>query len=374
MKDLRRSSALHDRQREPVFDVLKAAPYGCVLSCPRHDGTCCKVNPQSSQACCAAGRGGRRLDSRSSAILLLGLDAAPISVAAPGCPAGDRPTNRGSSGSGSDPGSLRTGADTWMRQALSSLGPRRPLASPALALLDPAQLAGRELLWLEILARNPGRHGHREHGLGRRAAGHQSTDRLRVLLPGADEPALLAISPGGAEPSISSLIGYLGAGVYEETLFRLILVPVFFGALRLLQMPQVLASTGRHRLGVAVCPGPPRRQPRRGVHLVRVRLPLDGRRLFRLGVRPAGLRDCRGDAHDVRHPGRLDRLAFLTSFRLSPNDRSSNCPHGNRIGGGNPRRPKPAGPASPSMRRCHCASFISPTSTSGNTRSTRCGS
>ncbi len=38
------------------------------------------------------------------------------------------------------------------------------------------------------------------------------------------------------------MIGYLGAGVYEETLFRLILVPLFFATLRLLQMPQVLAN------------------------------------------------------------------------------------------------------------------------------------
>jgi hypothetical protein len=39
------------------------------------------------------------------------------------------------------------------------------------------------------------------------------------------------------------LIGFLGAGVYEEALFRLALVPLFFGVLRLLQMPTVLASS-----------------------------------------------------------------------------------------------------------------------------------
>ena len=39
------------------------------------------------------------------------------------------------------------------------------------------------------------------------------------------------------------MIGYVGAGVYEETLFRLMLVPIFFATLRLLQMPQVLASS-----------------------------------------------------------------------------------------------------------------------------------
>ena len=39
------------------------------------------------------------------------------------------------------------------------------------------------------------------------------------------------------------MIGFLGAGVYEEALFRLALVPCFFGALRLLQTPTVLASS-----------------------------------------------------------------------------------------------------------------------------------
>ena len=53
---------------------------------------------------------------------------------------------------------------------------------------------------------------------------------------------MLAVGAGGVEPSVPSLIGYLGAGVYEETLFRLIMVPTLFGALKLLQIPQVLSS------------------------------------------------------------------------------------------------------------------------------------
>jgi membrane protease YdiL (CAAX protease family) len=58
---------------------------------------------------------------------------------------------------------------------------------------------------------------------------------------------LLPLATGGgggdADRSMSSLIGFIGAGVYEETLFRLILVPVFFHVLRLLQTPTVLASS-----------------------------------------------------------------------------------------------------------------------------------
>ncbi len=55
---------------------------------------------------------------------------------------------------------------------------------------------------------------------------------------------ILAVDPAGPhQPGLSALVGYLGAGVYEETLFRLMLIPAFFGALRLLQMPQVLSSS-----------------------------------------------------------------------------------------------------------------------------------
>jgi hypothetical protein len=55
-------------------------------------------------------------------------------------------------------------------------------------------------------------------------------------------PLLLAIESGSGHRSLVGLIGYIGAGVYEETLFRLILVPLFFSTLRLLQAPQVFAS------------------------------------------------------------------------------------------------------------------------------------
>jgi hypothetical protein len=54
---------------------------------------------------------------------------------------------------------------------------------------------------------------------------------------------LLATNPSETDRSVSALVGFIGAGVYEETLFRLILVPVFFHALRLLQSPTVLASS-----------------------------------------------------------------------------------------------------------------------------------
>jgi hypothetical protein len=55
--------------------------------------------------------------------------------------------------------------------------------------------------------------------------------------------ALLAAGTPTARHWAAPLIGFLGAGVYEEALFRLTLIPVFFGTLRLLQMPTVLASS-----------------------------------------------------------------------------------------------------------------------------------
>ena len=44
-------------------------------------------------------------------------------------------------------------------------------------------------------------------------------------------------------PPVGPLIGFLGTGVYEEALFRLALIPLIFGLLRLIQTPIVLANT-----------------------------------------------------------------------------------------------------------------------------------
>jgi hypothetical protein len=143
---------------------------------------------------------------------------------------------------GATPGSVRTGADTWMRQALASMGLADHWLLPLLLVLillcwqvltfynwrfSPGILAGmviESVVWAVVLL-----------GISRLIDfGFSYLEQTRA--------PLLAIDPAGAEPSITSLIGYMGAGVYEETLFRLMLVPVFFAALRLMQMPQVLAS------------------------------------------------------------------------------------------------------------------------------------
>jgi hypothetical protein len=144
---------------------------------------------------------------------------------------------------GETPGRLRTGADTWMRHALASLGLNDRWLLPLLLVvillgwqvvcyrdwrISPGILAGMvvESLALAVML----------VGISRMIdAGFSYLEqRGAANLP-------LALSKGDA--FVSSLIGYVGAGVYEETLFRLILVPIFFATLKLLQAPQVLAST-----------------------------------------------------------------------------------------------------------------------------------
>ena len=140
------------------------------------------------------------------------------------------------------PGSVRTGADTWMRNGLSSLGLSDHWLLPLLLVLilltwqvlnfydwrfSPGILAGMVLesvLWAVVLL-----------GISR------LIDVGFCYLEQTGSP-LLAVNAGGVEPSVSSLIGYLGAGVYEETLFRLIMVPILYSALKFLQIPQVLSS------------------------------------------------------------------------------------------------------------------------------------
>lgn len=142
---------------------------------------------------------------------------------------------------GSSAAALRTGADAWMRQALASAGLTDQWFLPlclVVALLvwqaadprdwrfPPASILGMAiesvLLAVALI------------GLSR------VVDLGFAHLERSSE-VLAVRAPAGAQPG-AVLIGFLGAGVYEEALFRLALVPLVFGTLRLLQMPTVLAS------------------------------------------------------------------------------------------------------------------------------------
>jgi hypothetical protein len=142
---------------------------------------------------------------------------------------------------GASAAAVRSGADAWMRQALASAGLTDRWLPPltlAVGLLSwqlaagtswrvrPATLLGMavESLLLAVAL----------VGLSR------LLDLAFSHLEGRGGP-LLAVP--GADPSLVRALGFLGAGVYEETLFRLLLIPLFYGGLRLLQAPAVVAGT-----------------------------------------------------------------------------------------------------------------------------------
>jgi membrane protease YdiL (CAAX protease family) len=138
---------------------------------------------------------------------------------------------------------LRTGADNWMRSALGAFGLSDRWLIPLILVVvllgwqvwrshdwrfSPAILGGMivESVTLAVVLLGVGRlidlgFSYLEHG----------------------HMPLLNANPSAAGPTVTTVIGCIGAGVYEETLFRLMLVPALFGCLRLLQMPQVLASS-----------------------------------------------------------------------------------------------------------------------------------
>jgi hypothetical protein len=138
---------------------------------------------------------------------------------------------------------LRTGADAWMRQALAALGVTDHWFLPlglALSLLA-WQAVDRRDWWFPPVSLL----GMALESLVLAVALVGVSRLVDVAFTGLERSAGQALAvgaPGPAHPA-APLIGFLGAGVYEETLFRLLLVPLFFAALRVLQTPALLAST-----------------------------------------------------------------------------------------------------------------------------------
>jgi len=143
---------------------------------------------------------------------------------------------------GASAASVRTGADAWMRHILASLGlvdqwfPPLALvvillgwqvASPRDWRFSPSILP---VMLLESCV------------LAVALVGVSRLIDLGFAVLDQNSPPVLSVVSTPARTSLVSLIGYLGAGVYEEALFRLVLVPILFALLRLLQTPQILAS------------------------------------------------------------------------------------------------------------------------------------
>jgi hypothetical protein len=133
----------------------------------------------------------------------------------------------------------RTGADAWLRRGLAAVG----LTDHWLV---PLGLVISLLVWQSFSPRN---WRFRPAALLGMAAESVALAVALVCLSKMldmgfaileqNGPPVLAGSP--IDPLLP-LIGFLGAGVYEETLFRLALVPLLFGILRALQTPQVAAT------------------------------------------------------------------------------------------------------------------------------------
>lgn len=144
----------------------------------------------------------------------------------------------------------RTGADAWMRQALAEIGLRDHWFPPlALLLILLGWQAVRPLEWRFSPTIVAGMVFESLIYALALVGVSQLMDMGFAFLerPGSALP-VLSVAFESSREELAQLVGFLGAGVYEEALFRLLLVPLLFQLLRGLQTPQVpagaLAVTG----------------------------------------------------------------------------------------------------------------------------------
>jgi len=136
---------------------------------------------------------------------------------------------------------VRTGADAWIRRAIGTLGlTDRWLPALAVVVILLGWQAFRRESWrfrgayLAGMAFESVLLAFVLVGLGRLI--DLGFDRL-------DGPTILDATARETSNSLAPLIGYLGAGVYEEALFRLGLIPTLYAAARRLLAPELIAAT-----------------------------------------------------------------------------------------------------------------------------------
>jgi membrane protease YdiL (CAAX protease family) len=136
---------------------------------------------------------------------------------------------------GGQPDSLRNGADTWLRTALQTLGLSPLYCAPLL-------LAGILLVWSWYRREDR----PREHLLICVGMGVESVvfafglwGVSRGLAPLLHGLGVLVDYPVGGEAALEQIISFVGAGVYEEMLFRLVL---FSGLIWLFAVSEVPAA------------------------------------------------------------------------------------------------------------------------------------
>ncbi len=141
-----------------------------------------------------------------------------------------------------NPDQIRNGADYWMRCLLSAAGLSQLLLLPALVLIV--------LLTWHLVRRHPWR-VRLETQVGMLAesfllaialiAVGQVHQLLFVnLQPGGPDPRLLNMAMGSG--SLTRAVSFIGAGVYEEVMFRLLLLPLVFCLFRMFDCPRHFAA------------------------------------------------------------------------------------------------------------------------------------
>lgn len=142
------------------------------------------------------------------------------------------------------PEAARNGADSWLRSLLDVIGFGQYFLLPALtcgillawhhARREPWQLPVRTIgqMWLESAV----------WGGGLLILAYLAL--LLVANGRAAEPAAAAwMATATREQATSRLIGYLGAGIYEELLFRLLLMPLVMAAMRFVRFNRKASLT-----------------------------------------------------------------------------------------------------------------------------------
>jgi membrane protease YdiL (CAAX protease family) len=155
-----------------------------------------------------------------------------------------------------EPDSLRNGADTWLRWGLSRVGFAETLWAPVLLVgilvawsLFRRQDRPRDYLsvWIGMAI---------ESGLFALGLWAMSRGVWPVLdglgfhpepsVPTVSGQALGILLESGAghvpEPALEQVVSFIGAGIYEETLFRLLLFSILAWGLRLVDVPWLFAG------------------------------------------------------------------------------------------------------------------------------------
>ncbi|MEX0712812.1 MAG: CPBP family glutamic-type intramembrane protease [Pirellulales bacterium] len=145
------------------------------------------------------------------------------------------------------PGSARNGADAWLRQLLDLAGFGQYFVLPVLTV---AIL----LAWHYATRRHWRLSGHLLGGMVLECAvlsvcvlllGRLQSAFLFAVQAAADAAPPVAAAAGAAEGGLfARLVGFVGAGVYEELLFRLMLLPAAAAALRLAGLKPAASLVG----------------------------------------------------------------------------------------------------------------------------------